>query len=202
MYAGNTFVKKGMTLEKQKNIAAWTTTIRIALGFYIYGATVLEVFVYYPAWQHISGGWIPFKVMIDQLIIPFYVVPCFLVLIPATLMFWYGHSNIHRWQVWAYLITLLIPTISTMTIQLPIQLELENGFDQELYRRLRSTDLVYQWIAAFFGVVINGWSSEKCKPRQNITINGTVHCNSTFLSQTSASPPWDCNVQLWTAVWR
>lgn len=147
-----------MTLAKQRKIASWATMTRIALGFYIYGATVLEVFVYYPAWKHISGGWIPFKVMIDQLIIPLYVVPCFLVLIPATLMLWYRHSSIPKWQVWAYLISLLIPTISTLAIQLPIQLQLENGFDQGLYERLRSTDLIYRQVAAFFGFIINGWT--------------------------------------------
>lgn len=144
-------------MKTNNNITNWVTTLRIALGFYIYGATVLEVFVYYPAWVHIKSDWINFKVLVDKLIIPYYVVPCFLVLIPSIMMFWYRPSSIPRWSVWAALILLLIPTISTLAIQLPIQFKLEQGFDQLLYEKLRSTDLVYRQIAAFLGFVLNGW---------------------------------------------
>jgi hypothetical protein len=138
-------------------LTAWVTMARLALGFYIYGATVLEVFVYYPAWIHIKNDWVAFKILVDQLIIPLYVVPCFLVLIPSVMMFWYRPASIPRWSVWAALILLLIPTVSTLAIQLPIQLALEKGFDQTLYEKLRSTDLLYRQIAAFAGFVLNGW---------------------------------------------
>jgi hypothetical protein len=144
-------------METNKNIVNWVTSLRIALGFYIYGATVLEVFVYYPAWVHIKNDWITFKALVDRLIIPYYVVPCFLVIIPSVMMFWYRPSSIPRWSVWAALILLLIPTISTLAIQLPIQFKLEEGFDQLLYEKLRSTDLIYRQIAAFLGFALNWW---------------------------------------------
>jgi hypothetical protein len=144
-------------MNNQNKITNWVTMLRIALGFYIYGATVLEVFVYYPAWIYIKNDWISFKLLVDKLIIPYYVVPCFLVLIPAIMMFWYRPGSIPRWSVWAALILLLIPTISTLAIQLPIQFKLEEGFNQELYDKLRSTDLIYRQIAAFLGFVLNGW---------------------------------------------
>ena len=131
--------------------------LRIALGFYVYGATVLEVFVYYPAWAHIHSDWVGFKVLVDRLIIPYYVVPCFLVLIPSVLMFWHRPAVIPRWSVWAALVLLFIPTVSTLAIQLPIQFKLEEGFDPVLYQKLRSTDLIYRQIAAFLGFLLNGW---------------------------------------------
>jgi hypothetical protein len=144
-------------LHHSHSLTAWVTTLRLALGFYIYGATVIEVFVYYPSWPYITGGWEGFKQSIDRLIIPLYVVPAFLVFIPAVLMFWFRPVTIPRWAVWASLVLLLIPTISTLAIQLPIQLDLEKGFDLAAYYRLRSTDLVYRQIAAFLGVVLNVW---------------------------------------------
>jgi len=138
-------------------LSAWVTMLRIALGFYIYGATVIEVFVYYPSWKYITGGWVAFKVSIDRLIIPLYVVPTFLAFIPAILMFWFRPVVISRWMVWASLVLMIIPTVSTLLIQLPIQFSLERGFDQAAYERLRSTDLIYRQIAAFAGVILNGW---------------------------------------------
>lgn len=146
--------------------------LRLALGFYIYGATVLEVFIYYPSWPYITGGWRAFKQSVDELIIPLYVVPTFLVYIPAVLMFWFRPVAIPRWMIWASLILLLIPTISTLLIQLPIQFSLEAGFDPVTYERLRYTDLWYRQPAAFAGVLLNGWMLLRILPDSAVPHTG------------------------------
>ncbi|MDX2190872.1 MAG: hypothetical protein SFY32_13515 [Bacteroidota bacterium] len=144
-------------MKKQSNISALAMTAYFLLAFYIYGATVMEVFVYYPSWQHIHSDWITFKKLVDSLIIPRYVVPTMLVYIPLIIMFWHRSKSLPKWTIWASLVGYLIPTISTMLVQLPIQFKLEEGFDQALYEKLMWTDLYYRQIAAFFGFVLSGY---------------------------------------------
>lgn len=144
-------------MKTNKNISALAMTAYFLLAFYIYGATVMEVFVYYPSWQHIHSDWVAFKKMVDVLIIPRYVVPTVLIYIPLVTLFWFRSTSIPGWTVWASLVGYLIPTISTVLVQLPIQFKLEEGFDQTLYEKLLWTDLYYRQIAAFLGFVLSGY---------------------------------------------
>lgn len=132
-------------------------TLYFLLAFYIYGGTVVEVFVYYPSWPFIQSDWVAFKKSVDELLIPRYVVPTVLVYIPLCLLFWYRSRALPRWTIWAALISYLIPTISTLFIQLPIQFKLEEGFDPALYEQLVWTDLYYRQIVAFLGFVLSGY---------------------------------------------
>lgn len=144
-------------MEKSSNISALVTTFYFILAFYIYGGTVVEVFVYYPSWQFIHSDWIAFKKSVDFLLIPRYVVPTMLIYVPLITMFWYRSNALPRWTIWASLIGYLIPTISTMLVQLPIQFKLEEGFDQALYEKLMWTDLYYRQIVAFSGFILSGY---------------------------------------------
>ncbi len=144
-------------MKKNKNIAAMAMTTYFLLAFYIYGATVMEVFVYYPSWQHIHSDWVAFKKMVDSLIIPRYVVPTVLVYLPLITMIWFRSASIPKWAVWASLVGYIIPTISTVLVQLPIQFQLEEGFDQALYEKLLWTDLYYRQMAAFLGFLLSSY---------------------------------------------
>ena len=144
-------------MKTNKNISALSMTAYFILAFYIYGATVMEVFVYYPSWQHIHSDWVSFKRLVDGLIISRYVVPTMLVYIPLITMFWHRSKALPKWTIWASVVGYLIPTISTMLVQLPIQFKLEVGFDQALYEKLMWTDLYYRQIVAFLGFVLSGF---------------------------------------------
>jgi hypothetical protein len=144
-------------MTTNRNIPALAMSAYFLLAFYTYGATVMEVFVYYPSWQHIHSDWVEFKKLVDRLIIPRYVVPTMLIYIPLIMMFWHRSTSLPKWTIWASLIGYLIPTISTMLVQLPIQFQLEEGFDQALYEKLVWTDLYYRQIAAFLGFALSGY---------------------------------------------
>ena len=144
-------------MKTNNNISALAMTAYFLLAFYIYGATVMEVFVYYPSWRYIHSDWIAFKKLVDNLIIPRYVIPTILVYIPLIVMFWHRSKALPKWTIWASLIGYLIPTISTVLVQLPIQFKLEEGFDPGLYEKLMCTDLYYRQIAAFLGLVLSGY---------------------------------------------
>ena len=142
-------------MNKHSDISALAMTFYFILAFYIYGGTVVEVFVYYPSWQFIHSDWIAFKMSVDTLLIPRYVVPTMLVYIPLITMFWHRSKALPKWTIWASLFGYLIPTISTMLVQLPIQFKLEAGFDQALYEKLMRTDIYYRQIVAFLGFVLS-----------------------------------------------
>lgn len=144
-------------MKTNKNISALTMTAYFLLAFYIYGGTVVEVFVYYPSWQFIESDWVSFKKSVDTLLIPRYVVPTMLVYIPLITMFWHRSKALPKWTIWASLVGYIIPTISTMLVQLPIQFKLEEGFDQALYEKLMWTDLYYRQIITFLGFILNGY---------------------------------------------
>lgn len=146
-----------MTTPTKNNIAAIATTFYFLLAFYIYGGTVVEVFVYYPSWQFIHTDWIAFKKSVDGLLIPRYVVPTMLIYIPLIIMFWHRSKAIPKWTIWASLIGYIIPTISTMLVQLPIQFKLEEGFDRLLYQKLLWTDFYYRQIVAFVGFILSAY---------------------------------------------
>jgi hypothetical protein len=144
-------------MKQQSTLAALAMTMYFILAFYIYGGTVVEVFVYYPSWQFIHSDWIAFKKSVDGLLIPRYVVPTMLVYIPLITMFWHRSAALPQWTMWASLVGYLIPTVSTVLVQLPIQFSLEEGFNQALYEKLMWTDLYYRQIAAFLGFLLSGY---------------------------------------------
>jgi uncharacterized BrkB/YihY/UPF0761 family membrane protein len=58
-------------------------------------------------------------------------------------------------MVWLALLFNLAALISTITIQIPIQTELDKRFSLELIERLISTDLIYRKIPMFLLAITN-----------------------------------------------
>jgi len=62
---------------------------------------------------------------------------------------------ISRWLVWSALFFNLITLVSTITIQIPIQVELDKRLSLELIEKLISTDFIYRRIPMFLLAIIN-----------------------------------------------
>lgn len=137
--------------------ALWATLFYFILAFYTYGATVVEVFVYYPSWIHIHDDWTSFKQGVDMRLITLYVIPTFLIYIPLVIMFWHRFSAIPKWAVWVSLILFSIPAISTFLLQLPIQLQLAEGWDESLYNKLIESRWPTRQIWALLSFILNGY---------------------------------------------
>ena len=143
--------------NQHSSIVLWTTLIYFILAFYIYGATVVEVFVYYPSWEHIHDDWTAFKQGIDSRLIPLYVVPTFLLFIPLVMMLWYRFPTISWWAIWVQIILFSIPAIATFIIQLPIQMQLAEGWNPELYDTLMKKRWPTRQLWALLSFLFNGW---------------------------------------------
>ena len=117
----------------------------ILISFYVFGGSMVNSLVGYRTWQWVGETEFAKFHHIDALyIIPVFVIFFFLNLVPLVLLFWFRPVIIPRWLVWSALIFYLINLISTVTIQIPIQTELDKGYSLELINKLIWTDLIYR----------------------------------------------------------
>ncbi|MDB5200137.1 MAG: hypothetical protein JWO92_2100 [Chitinophagaceae bacterium] len=131
-------------------------SIYILIAFYVFGGGIVNSLVAYKTWRVVGVNEFPkFHHIDSSLIIPLFVVFFFLSFIPQILLFWFRPMIISRWLVWLALLFNLITLVSTITIQIPIQTELDKRFSLELIDRLISTDMIYRRIPMLLLAIIN-----------------------------------------------
>jgi hypothetical protein len=126
------------------------------MTFYVFGGGVVNSLVAYRTWRVVGANEFPeFHHIDSSLIIPLFVIFFFLSFIPQILLFWFRPMIISKWLIWIALIFNLITLTSTITIQIPIQNELDKRFSLELIERLISTDLIYRRIPMLLQAIVN-----------------------------------------------
>lgn len=146
-------------------------SIYILLTFYVFGGGMVNSLVAYRTWRWVGESEFPKFHQVDRsLIIPLFVVFFFLSFIPQILLFWFRPLVISKRLVWLALFFNLIPLISTITIQLPIQAELDKAFSLELIERLISTDMAYRRIPMLLLAVVNFMMLYKVVSDSNSTV--------------------------------
>ena len=142
-------------INKNK-ISTIVFSVYILLAFYVFGGGIVNSLVAYRTWRAVGANEFPEFHHIDSaLIIPLFVVFFFLSFIPQILLFWFRPMVIPKWLVWLALLFNFITLVSTITIQIPIQIELDKMFSLELIERLISTDFIYRRIPMFLQAIIN-----------------------------------------------
>ncbi len=143
-------------MTKKNKISTLVFSIYILLSFYVFGGGIVNSLVAYRTWRAVGENEFPKFHQIDSsLIIPLFVLPIFLSYIPQILLLWFRPLIIPKWLVGLGLLFNLIGLISTITIQIPIQIELDTRFSLELIERLISTDMIYRKIPMFLLAITN-----------------------------------------------
>jgi hypothetical protein len=143
-------------MNNRNRLSAIVFSVYIFLSFYVFGGGVTNSLVAYRTWRGVGAKEFPAFHQIDSaLIIPFFVIFFFLLFIPQLLLFWFRPPSIPKWMVWVALFFYLITLLSTVLIQIPIQVELDKRFSLELINRLISTDLMYRRIPMAFFAGVN-----------------------------------------------
>ena len=122
--------------------ARWIFLIAFALVFYGTGAAFIESFVNYASW-HLIGAeeFIAYHQFISPRVLAFLVAPLLLGTGFTVLMLWSRPAAIPAWAVWAAIATQAVVWVSTITIQVPIQIQLSNhGLSVTLIERLIETN--------------------------------------------------------------
>lgn len=113
-----------------------------ALVFYGTGAAFIESFVNYASWHLIGADeFIAYHQFISPRVLTFLVAPLLLGTVLTVLLLWSRPAAIPAWAVWAAVAAQAVAWVSTVTIQIPIQLQLSNhGLSIELIERLIQTN--------------------------------------------------------------
>ncbi len=120
----------------------WIFVTAFALVFYGTGAAVIESFVNYSSWHLIGADeFIAYHQFISPRVLAFLVAPLLLGTAFTVLMLWSRPAAIPRWAVWAAIAAQAVVWISTVTIQVPIQIQLSShGLSVALVDRLIETN--------------------------------------------------------------
>jgi hypothetical protein len=116
----------------------------IALTFYGLGAGYLESFVNYPLWYVLgeTDRWVAYHQALGPRVVVVLAIPALVLsLIANTLLFVRRPPAVPAWTVAATLSLLLVGTVSTFAIQIPIQTALDVAYDRAALDRLISSSL-------------------------------------------------------------
>ncbi len=143
-------------MTPENKISSIVFSVYILLTFYVFGGGIVNSLVAYRTWRAVGAEEFPAFHQIDSsLIVPIFVIFFFLSFIPQIILFWYRPQVIPKSLVWLALGFNLIALVSTIFIQIPIQMELSKQFSLEAIDRLISTDLIYRRIPMFCMAIIN-----------------------------------------------
>ena len=142
--------------NKKSNISTVIFSIYILLAFYVLGGGMVDSLVVFRTWHLIGADEFPkFHQSDNAHIIPTFVIFFFLSFIPQILMIWFRPAIIPKWMIFLALAFNLTMLISSITIQIPIQMELDKRFSLELIEQLISTDLKYRVIPMVLLAITN-----------------------------------------------
>jgi hypothetical protein len=130
-------------INTEKEMAPrWIFLIAFALVFYGTGAAFIESFVNYPSWHLIGADeFIAYHRFISPRVLAFLVAPLLLGTVFSILMLWSRPAAIPAWAVWTAIAAQAVVWASTVTIQVPVQLQLgDHGLSADLLNRLIETN--------------------------------------------------------------
>jgi hypothetical protein len=122
--------------------ARWIFLIAFALVFYGTGAAFIESFVNYASWHLIgSDEFIAYHRFISPRVLALLVAPLLLGTVFTILLLWSRPAAIPAWAVWTAIAAQAVVWVSTVTIQVPIQIQLSHqGLSVDLVERLITTN--------------------------------------------------------------
>lgn len=133
--------------------ARWISPVFLMLAFYTFGAATMDHFVIYHTWRFVGeADFIKMHIESGSRIIPFFVLPTFIMTIFLVLLFWHRPKAVSRTLVWIALACVTIAWLSSAFIQIPMQAELDKGKNEELLDMLLLTD----WIRVVPSFVLPG----------------------------------------------
>lgn len=142
--------------NKQDQRSTVIFSIYMLLSFYVFGGGMVDSLVVFRTWHLIGADEFPrFHQLDNALIIPTFVIFFFLSFIPQLLLIWFRPAVIPVWMIYLALAFNTTMLVSSITIQIPIQLELDKRFSLELIDELISTDLRYRVIPMVLLAITN-----------------------------------------------
>ena len=123
--------------------ARWITPVFFWLVFYTFGASIMDSFVVYHTWRFVGDAeFVKMHIASGSRIVPFFVIPTLVMTVFLILQFWHRPKSVSRTLVWIALFCTITPWLSSAFIQIPMQIELDKGKNEELLNMLIVTDWI------------------------------------------------------------
>jgi hypothetical protein len=131
-----------MNMQTSNKTSIWLFLISFALVFYGVGASFVESFFNYPTWRLIGANeFRAYHQALSPLIIGYMVIPMLITTILTILLLWFRPTPLPSWAIWLAVVLQLMIWVSTVAIQLPIQMQLSrDGLSLPLINRLIFTN--------------------------------------------------------------
>jgi hypothetical protein len=143
-----------------KPLARWSFLIVFILAWFTMGTGTIESFVAYPIWREVGANdWLAFRGAVTApVFFGIYLIPGYLPMILAILMFWFRPVGIPRWSVGAIIGLIIIVFVVTAIYFVPdIQMQLDKAYSQNLIDDLIKNDFLYRGWAAYLYVFLTAW---------------------------------------------
>jgi hypothetical protein len=146
-------------MQTSNKTSIWLFLISFALIFYGMGASFVESFVNYPTWRLIGANeFRAYHQALGPLIIGYMVIPLIITTLLTVLLLWFRPTPIPRWAICLAVVLQLIPWVSTVAIQLPIQVQLSSdGLSLPLIDRLIFTNWWLRKVPQIINALLFVW---------------------------------------------
>jgi hypothetical protein len=120
-----------------------TTNFFIAFTFFSYGTAMMDYFLVYPS-RAIVGAreFIAYHALLEERILPISVIPFALLTILNVIMLWQRPANAPKMLIWLSLICLILDWVSSIFVQIPMNMQLNEGKDLLLIHQVMQTNYV------------------------------------------------------------
>jgi hypothetical protein len=111
------------------------------LSFFSCGTAMMDYFLVYPSRAIVGADeFVAYHALLEAAIVPVSVIPFFIITVQNIFLFWWRPARVSRMLVWASLACLLLDWLSSIFIQIPMNLQLNHGKDIKLIEAVMSTN--------------------------------------------------------------
>ena len=112
-----------------------------AVTFYSYGTAIMDYFLVYPSRAIVGAGeFVAYHALLEDRILPISVLPFLLLTILNAVLLWQRPTGLPKRLVWLSLFCLLLDWASSVLIQIPMNLQLNEGKNLVLIQRVMDTN--------------------------------------------------------------
>jgi hypothetical protein len=146
-------------MQTSNKTSIWLFLISFALVFYGMGASFVESFVNYPSWRLIGANeFRAYHQTLGPLVIGYMVIPMLITTLLTVLLLWFRPVPIPQWAIWLAVVLQLLIWVSTVAIQVPIQVQLSrNGLSLPLIERLIFTNWWLRKVPQIINAILFLW---------------------------------------------
>lgn len=134
-------MKSALVNTTEKQTLVLLTNLFIALSLFSYGTAMMDYFLVYPS-RLIVGEpeFISYHSLLEERILPISVIPFALMTILNVVLVWKRPTFVAGTLVWLSMICLLLDWVSSLTLQIPMNLQLNHGKDTALIQSVMDTN--------------------------------------------------------------